>query len=165
MGARGLQAGARADRLLEILLGLEIAGIAWLVLNPSSATPDGVVLRISSFLAAHGVHGWASSPSLWEYLANVALFIPLGFLSALRWRAIPLWGWVVIAFSISATLELSQLLFLGGRTASLTDVSSNTVGGFTGALLAHLLMTTWNRWADTRAGKARAASAAASPSC
>ena len=135
----------RARRLALILLVVEVAGIAWLVLNPSSATPTGAVLRVSDFLLAHGAPSWLASTTGWEYLLNVALFAPLGLLASLIWDRVWLEGWVVIGFAVSASLELMQFALLGGRSATASDVSANTVGMFAGATVAALGMTLLDR--------------------
>jgi glycopeptide antibiotics resistance protein len=131
----------RARRLALLLLLVEVAGIAWLVLNPSSATPTGAVYRVSDFLLAHGAPTWMASTTGWEYLLNVALFVPLGFLSSLIWERVRMEMWVVIGFAVSAGLEVTQLAVLGGRSATVSDVSANTVGMFAGALVGALVLS------------------------
>ena len=129
----GRTVSGRARTIAKLLLAIEVAGIVWLVLNPSSATPSGAVYRVSNFLLAHGAPSWAASTTGWEYLLNVALFVPLGLLSALIWDRVWLEGWVVLGFVGSASLELTQYFFLDGRSATISDVSSNTIGMFLGA--------------------------------
>ena len=128
-----------------LLLLIEVAGIVWLVLNPSSATPTGAVLRISAFLLSHGAPTWIASTIGWEYLLNVALFIPLGFLSSLVWDRVAVAAWVVVGFAVSAGLELAQLTVLTSRSATLIDVSANMVGMFAGAAAAALVLEALSR--------------------
>ena len=123
-------------RLALLLLLVEVAGICWLVLNPSSATPTGAVLRVSEFLVSRGAPTWMASTTGWEYLLNVALFVPLGLLAALVWDRVALEGWVIVGFVLSAGLELAQLVVIGTRSATVSDVSANTIGMFAGALVA-----------------------------
>ena len=131
---------ATVRRTALLLLVVEMGGIAWLVLNPSPATPTGAVYRISAFLTEHGAPSWVASATGWEYLLNVALFLPLGLLSSLVWERVSVEAWVVAGFAVSAILELVQLLVLGERSATLSDLSANTVGTFAGALLAALVV-------------------------
>ena len=72
------------------------------------------------------------------------LFVPFGFLLALllvrRW-----WLSMLIAFAVSCSIELGQLLFISARTATLADVAVNTLGAVVGAVLARLLLTARRR--------------------
>jgi hypothetical protein len=124
------------------LLVVELGGIVWLVLNPSPATPTNAVSTISDWLLALEAPHWLASTAGWEYLLNVALFVPLGFLAALVWDRVLTEVWVIAAFAVSLLLEGAQL-FLPHRSPTLLDLSSNTVGGFTGAALALLVLSVW----------------------
>ena len=69
-------------------------------------------------------------------VANALLFLPLGAaLSLLDFR---LRTTVLIAFSVSALIEITQL-FVPGRTTAVDDVLLNTLG----ALLGHALVSAW----------------------
>jgi len=74
--------------------------------------------------------------------ANVALFLPLGFLLPLltpwfdRW-----WRTVGAGFALSAAIELSQVAFPGVRRPDVNDVLMNTLGAAIG-FLAHRLVAT-----------------------
>ncbi len=70
-----------------------------------------------------------------EFLANIALFVPLGVLVALGWRRLPWWGVTVLGFTLSAVIEIVQL-WLPTRFPTLSDVVANTLGALIGALLA-----------------------------
>jgi glycopeptide antibiotics resistance protein len=79
--------------------------------------------------------------------ANVALFLPLGFLLPLlapwfdRW-----WRAVGAGFALSAAIELSQLAFPGVRRPDVNDVLMNTLGAAIGFLAYRLVATaTWSR--------------------
>jgi len=89
--------------------------------RPSAFSPGGACLVCGHFAAA-------------DFLLNVALFVPLGFLPALRrrWPALAVWGALA---GLSATIELTQLL-LPGRYSSLADVVANAAGAGLGVLLA-----------------------------
>jgi glycopeptide antibiotics resistance protein len=82
-----------------------------------------------------------------DIVANVALFLPLGFLgrsfegasARLRGRAL----WVAIGFSV--LVETAQI-FIRGRYVSPIDVASNACGAYLGVLLRDRLerMAVWN---------------------
>jgi glycopeptide antibiotics resistance protein len=77
--------------------------------------------------------------------ANVALFLPLGFLLPLvapwfeRW-----WRTVGAGLALSAAIELSQVAFPGVRRPDVNDVLMNTLGAAIG-FLAYRLVATWSR--------------------
>ena len=129
---------ARFRRVALLLLVVEVAGVAWLVLNPSSATPTAAVLKVSAAIRELGGPTWLASTTGWEYVLNIGLFLPLGLLAALVWHRMSVEGWVIVGFLISAGLELVQLVVLGERTATLTDISANTIGTFVGAAIGGL---------------------------
>jgi glycopeptide antibiotics resistance protein len=74
--------------------------------------------------------------------ANVALFMPLGFLLPLlalwfdRW-----WRTVGAGFALSAAIELSQVAFPGVRRPDVNDVLMNTLGATLGFLAYRLVAT------------------------
>jgi glycopeptide antibiotics resistance protein len=144
--------GDRARRVLRALLVLELAGMVLLVLNPSPATASGAVHGLSGYLVSLGAPWWAVSTTLWEYLLNVLLFVPLTFIAALLWPRVPIEGWVIAGFSVSLTLEATQLVVLAGRSSTLSDLSSNTIGAFVGALLATVVSGLARAAARRRAG-------------
>jgi len=70
-----------------------------------------------------------------EFVANIALFVPLGLLLALilarnRWLVLP------IAFLATVTIECGQALILDARTPSILDIIANTTGACLGILIA-----------------------------
>ena len=85
--------------------------------------------------------------------ANVALFLPLGFLLPLlvpwfdRW-----WRTVGAGFALSAAIELSQVAFPGIRRPDVNDVLMNTLGAALGFLAYRLVArASWSRpTADVR---------------
>lgn len=70
-----------------------------------------------------------------EFLANIALFVPLGLLLTLiltRQRALVL----PIAFLATVTIECLQAVMLDARTPSILDIIANTAGACLGILIA-----------------------------
>ena len=114
-----------------LLLGLYLIFVARLTLaDPSSgqvvfAFADAVATRLSE-----GRLEWSET----EVLANIALFVPAGFLLAVALGR-PLFA-VVLCILGSVCIELAQLQYLPSRVPSLADVQHNGLGGLFGALLA-----------------------------
>src|SRR3990172_4664582 len=90
-----------------------------------------------------------------DLVANILLFIPLGYLLMAAWCADRRWVFclgaapVVIAFAagLSVAIEFTQLFFLP-RTVSLNDMAAESIGGVLGVLawLAHgQRVTHWAR--------------------
>lgn len=80
--------------------------------------------------ASGGALTWSET----EVLANVALFVPLGFLLTLAVHS------AAVATAacgvLSAGIEYAQLTLLPTRVPTLDDVVHNTLGGLAGALVA-----------------------------
>jgi VanZ like family len=67
-----------------------------------------------------------------DVLNNILLFVPLGLgLRLMRLRTSHV---VLLAASVSLAIELLQLIVITGRDASLSDLLTNTLGSWTGAL-------------------------------
>ncbi|GAA5228772.1 VanZ family protein [Paeniglutamicibacter antarcticus] len=73
-----------------------------------------------------------------EFSANIALFVPFGYLTGAwvrRW-----WAVVAIGFAASCLIEFGQGLLLSERYSSMWDIVANTLGATLGAglfLLVH----------------------------
>lgn len=133
--ASHLRAGVATLGLL-----LCVAVVLWLTLSPTPVD-RGYESAIGVFLDAlhrHGVPGWFGYRKL-EFSANVLLFWPLGFLTALAlpWRST--WLALLVVLAISASVEWAQWAFLSARAPSGLDVLANTLGGGAGAAAAWVL--------------------------
>lgn len=81
-----------------------------------------------------------------EFLANVAMFVPLAALLGVVLGP-RRWGWaVLIGFAVTSTIELLQFALLPGRYGTVDDVIANTAGAVIGALLARSFL----RWEAAR---------------
>jgi hypothetical protein len=74
--------------------------------------------------------------ALADALANVALFVPLGW--AIARTGLPLHRGLVLVLTTTISVELLQGGFVAGRVASASDVLANTVGGAVGMALPFL---------------------------
>jgi VanZ family protein len=92
---------------------------------------------------------WNARPGRGDFLANVFLYMPLGFFALLALRERGDWLWhivrtVLVALAICVPVELTQH-YLPGRVTSLTDVYANALGAALGGLGA-LAFGTEFRW-------------------
>ena len=76
-----------------------------------------------------------------DALANLVLYVPVGFLAALLWRTSrrPVVWATALAFGVSFSIEFAQLILPIGRSAQFYDVVFNTVGGLVGGLIGALV--------------------------
>ncbi|MGN8132666.1 VanZ family protein [Paenarthrobacter sp. 22069] len=88
-------------------------------------------------LHQHGIPRWFNYNFV-EASANVALFIPVGFVAALAFPNKRWWQIGAFGMLVSGCIELGQFLFLHSRFASPSDVMTNTSGAVIGALVAVL---------------------------
>ena len=84
--------------------------------------------------------GYARDLAVGNLLANVVLFLPFGVALGLRCPDAPRVRLVLTCLGLSLLVEGVQLVWSVGRSADITDVLMNTLGGFLGLLLAKLTM-------------------------
>jgi glycopeptide antibiotics resistance protein len=107
----------------------------------------GLLNRIMSRLS-NGQLEWSQT----EVIANVALFVPAGFLVAIVVGRV--WLSAILCLGASAGIEFAQQRWLSSRVPSLADVEHNGLGGAIGALIAWPIA----HWARTASnGERRAA--------
>ncbi|AYG04187.1 VanZ family protein [Gryllotalpicola protaetiae] len=115
---------------------LVVAGIVLWPTHPNASWLFGDADRLLTPLVGDGLPGILLHFGALELAANIAMFVPLGFLGTL---ALPRRGWwvaPVACFALSVTIEMTQLLLLPDRTFSLRDIVGNTLGGLLGTVLA-----------------------------
>jgi VanZ family protein len=109
-------------RLYGTLLGYITLIILLLTFNPFYfSRPDEIVFRFHS--------------SLVNFISNILLFLPIGFLYRLTTRQR---GAFLLGAGISLGIETVQF-FIPARTPSIPDILANTIGAGLGAVLHDLL--------------------------
>jgi VanZ like family len=76
---------------------------------------------------------WCGQYAALDILANVVMFVPLGF--ALAMATDRRWINVLACFVLTVTVELLQIRVISGRDASLSDILANSLGGLVGVEL------------------------------
>jgi hypothetical protein len=76
------------------------------------------------------------SAAIAEPIANVILFVPLGWALRRRFPGLGVGQVTAIAFGLSLGIEALQYVLVEGRFATTTDVLMNSLGGLIGAWLA-----------------------------
>lgn len=117
-----------------IALGL----IVWLPASAASKV-TGVVLRFARYVSTQSGIPLSVSYTVFEFAANIALFVPLGLLLVAAWPRANAWAVLLLGYSTSVTIELVQTL-LPSRFATLSDVIANTLGTAIGCVLARMFV-------------------------
>lgn len=91
------------------------------------------LIPLQNIFASGGRMGWGQ----YMLLGNVVMFAPLGFFSALLWRAPHWWKAMLVGFCTSLSIEIIQ--FFVGRSSDVNDVLLNTLGALCGFWLFCLL--------------------------
>ncbi len=123
----------RIRRRLEwVWLAASIGVVAILTLQPG---PDGFGSPLPALLDP--LSGFVAR----DALANLVLYVPVGFLAALLWRTSrrPVVWATALAFGVSFSIEFAQLILPIGRSAQFYDVVFNTVGGLVGGWIGALV--------------------------
>ncbi|MFT4214389.1 MAG: VanZ family protein [Microbacterium sp.] len=118
-----------------LLVYLAVVLLATLSPTPLDQGYESSIEQLLDVLHSHGVPEWYGYNKL-EFSANVAMFVPVGFLLALALPRRGIWLVVIVIPAFSATIELLQAAFLAERFASVLDVVANTAGGYLGAVAA-----------------------------
>ncbi len=141
---------AIAARVLLVPYAIALALIVWL---PDSAASrvTGIVFRLARFVAER-LDLSLTTYTLFEFAANVALFVPFGLLVAAAWPRTNAWWIVLLGFSASAAIELVQTM-IPGRVTTLSDVIANTLGMIVGCCAVRI-------WRPLRVSKSRRAASA-----
>lgn len=134
----GTFAGARR-RSTRAVLVLLTAGyllvIALFTLTPAQIAPGVPLLeQVFSILLGFGLSNWLPM-SIVEFIANIALFVPLGALLAALFRSGRWWWAVPSGSAISGIIEVMQLLLLPSRVSDVRDLTANTLGVLIGAVV------------------------------
>lgn len=107
--------------------------------SPVDQPVQSQIAGVLFFLHSRGVPGWIGYGFV-EASANVALFVPVGFVAALAFPRSLWWQIGALGLLVSAFMELGQLLFLQNRVPSPLDLATNTAGCILGFLLvAHFV--------------------------
>lgn len=125
-------------RVLLVPYTVALALIVWLPATAASKV-TGVVFRIARFVSAHTDISLTASYAVFEFLANIALFVPLGLLLVAAFPRANAWVVLLIGYSASATIELVQTV-LPSRYPTLSDVIANALGTAIGCLIARVFV-------------------------
>lgn len=126
--------------IATVLFIVYLAFVMWVTMSPSldGVGVDSVADRVLRVLHRIGVPDAFGYMEL-EFVANIGMFVPLGFLLGL---ALPGWGWwlaLILLPAYSIGIEWYQGEFLGERVQDVRDVVANSVGAWIGTFIAATL--------------------------
>lgn len=124
-------------RFVAMLTVLYVLVVLLVTLWPTTVDRglDPYIQRLLEKLWSKGVPTFVDYGFI-EFTANIAFFVPVGFLLGLLFPYRFWWLAVVGGGLLSAAVETAQGLFLPGRVSSLQDVTANTTGAVIGCLVA-----------------------------
>lgn len=96
------------------------------------------VLRFVEVLHRYGVPSWFGYGEV-EFLANIAMFIPFGFILTLLFPVKVSWLSIAASLLFSTGIELFQREFLDERIYDTRDIVANTLGSVGGFITAAFL--------------------------
>lgn len=131
-----VRTGAVAARLTLVGYLLFVGFTVWLPASVSSKV-TGLVGVIARWVADAGIASYYSSAVVLEFLANVALFVPIGLLLPLAWSRLRLWQVVLIGLLMSGLIESVQG-FMPSRFPTISDVIANSLGALVGGMIVVL---------------------------
>jgi VanZ family protein len=125
-------------------------------LDPWTWMPFEDLIRAWPFDRSRGV-------ILGQMAQNVALFVPFGVALVLRQRRVPVWRVTLVSAAFSVAIEVTQGLAGNGRSADVTDVLMNALGGACGWALGRLGLDLVARSSRNRSGGVSRGGRAAGP--
>lgn len=124
---------------LSLLSGGYLVFVGWLTLTPQPIGPDDqqLILRILDALHRRGYAESIDYDRL-EFLANIALFVPVGMFLLLLFGAGQWWLAGIGSFLLTSFIETVQHQ-IPGRVPDDRDLLANTLGGLIGIVMALVL--------------------------
>lgn len=111
-----------------------LAIVAWLTLSPQAPDQrDGPLWRFALFLDRFSATQWLTFNDL-EFVANIALFVPLGLFFVLLVGKRQWWLAIGLAVGLTAGIEWVQQ-FIPSRVSDPRDILSNSLGATIGVVI------------------------------
>lgn len=130
----------------DVLLALSVLTILAVTILPgieaSGPATGRSLVPFEDLLRSLGpdMPAYALDLAIGNLLANLLLFVPFGIALGLRFPTVPRGRLVLVCLALSLLVEGIQLLWSVGRSADVTDLLTNTAGGFLGLLAAQAIV-------------------------
>ena len=125
--------------LLSLTTLAYLVFVAWLTLTPSDVAPTSsdLIQRVLNRLQGYDELAWLTYDRA-EFLANIALFVPIGVFLLLLVGTRFWWVAAGLAFVMTSAIETAQRS-IPGRVPDERDLFANTVGALIGIAVAIVL--------------------------
>ena len=125
--------------LLSLVTLAYLVFVAWLTLTPSDVAPTSsdLIERVLNRLQRYDDLAWLTYDRA-EFLANIALFVPIGVFLLLLVGTRFWWVAAGLAFVMTSAIETAQRS-IPGRVPDERDLFANTVGALIGIAIAIVL--------------------------
>lgn len=125
--------------VLSLLTGGYLAFVAWLTLTPQvdAAGHIAIIYRVLAALHRRGYLLSIDDTEL-EFLANIALFVPVGMFLLLLFGTRLWWVALAASFAMTTFIEIAQRS-IPGRVPDERDLMANGLGAVIGVLIALVL--------------------------
>ena len=125
--------------VLSLLTGGYLALVAWITLTPQAYAADriAIIYRILDALHRRGYLLSIDDRRI-EFLANIALFVPVGMFLLLLFGTRLWWLALLASFAMTTAIETVQR-FIPGRVSDERDLVANGTGAVIGVLVALVL--------------------------
>lgn len=125
--------------LLSLLTGGYLAFVAWLTLTPQAYAAEHIAIIYRVLDALHRRDYLLSiDENELEFLANIALFVPVGMFLLLLLGTRLWWVALVASFAMTAFIEAAQRT-IPGRVPDERDLLANGLGAVIGVVIALIL--------------------------
>lgn len=124
---------------LSLITFVYVVFVGWVTLTPSSVAPTGsaFILRVLARLQRYEDLSWLTYTRA-EFLANIALFVPVGLFLLLLVGTRFWWVAGFGAFVMTAAIETAQRT-IPGRVPDERDILANTAGALAGIVVGLVL--------------------------
>lgn len=123
-------------------LGLLAYGAVIAIVTMSPTPLDsgyrGAIDKFLAVLHRNGLPERIDYPEV-EFVANILMFIPIGFFIGLVLPRVAVWAGILIVPALSGAIEFIQSQLLTERFATVNDVVANSIGGWSGLVVAVII--------------------------
>ena len=125
--------------VLALLTGGYLVFVAWVTLTPQAYASEHIAIIYRVLDAVHR-HGYLLSidDTRLEFLANIALFVPVGMFLLLLFGTRLWWVALIASFAMTTVIELAQRN-IPGRVPDERDLLANGLGAVVGVFIALVL--------------------------
>jgi len=131
----------RRHPILTVMTFVYLGIVGFITLSPQTDASgfNALVFRVLAVFARFDATQWITYQRL-EFLANVAMFVPIGIFFLLLFGRFWWFASVFAGVVLTCTIEFAQR-FIPGRVSDVSDLIANSTGTVVGVLFA-LIVTT-----------------------